>query len=233
VAEKKALLTVGFNRRFDKSFQKVHEIVKSGEIGHPCILRITNRDPEPPSKEYALSSGGMFLDMSIHDFDMARFQIGEIDEVYALGNVLVVPYMKDIDDVDTNIITLRFTNGVLGSIDNSRQAVYGYDQRLEVFCSDGVAIADNEAEHTVIMGNAAGYRSAKPPYSFIQRYIEGYIAEFRQFLNCVIEDKPVTPTGEDSRMAVLLGEAAWESFRQNRPIKVKEYAAARTISTKK
>jgi myo-inositol 2-dehydrogenase/D-chiro-inositol 1-dehydrogenase len=216
-------LQVGFNRRFDKSFQRVRDIVTSGEIGHPCILRITNRDPEPPSLEYALTSGGMFLDMSIHDFDMARYQIGEIDEVYAIGNVLVAPYLTEANDVDTNIITLRFANGVLGAIDNSRQSVYGYDQRLEVFCSNGVAIAGNEAENTVVMGNAVGYQSAKPPFSFIQRYADGYIAEVRQFIENVREDKPVSPTGHDSRMAVLLGEATWESFRQNRPISMKEF----------
>jgi myo-inositol 2-dehydrogenase/D-chiro-inositol 1-dehydrogenase len=224
VEKTKVKLQIGFNRRFDKSFQHVREIVSSGEIGHPCILRITNRDPEPPSLEYALSSGGMFLDMSIHDFDMARFQIGEIDEVYALGNVLVVPYLKQANDVDTNIITLRFSNGVIGSIDNSRQAVYGYDQRLEIFCSQGVAIAGNEAENTVVMGNTAGYRSAKPPYSFIQRYANGYIQEVRQFLQCVRDDQPVSPTGYDSRMAVLIGEAAWASLRQNQPIRMKDFA---------
>lgn len=224
VEKTKVKLQIGFNRRFDKSFQHVREIVSSGEIGHPCILRITNRDPEPPSLEYALSSGGMFLDMSIHDFDMARFQIGEIDEVYALGNVLVVPYLKQANDVDTNIITLRFSNGVIGSIDNSRQAVYGYDQRLEIFCSQGVAIAGNEAENTVVMGNTAGYRSAKPPYSFIQRYANGYIQEVRQFLQCVRDDQPVSPTGYDSRMAVLIGEAAWASIRQNQPIRMKDFA---------
>lgn len=224
VEKTKVKLQIGFNRRFDKSFQHVREIVSSGEIGHPCILRITNRDPEPPSLEYALSSGGMFLDMSIHDFDMARFQIGEIDEVYALGNVLVVPYLKQANDVDTNIITLRFSNGVIGSIDNSRQAVYGYDQRLEIFCSQGVAIAGNEAENTVVMGNTAGYRSAKPPYSFIQRYADGYIQEVRQFLQCVRDDQPVSPTGYDSRMAVLIGEAAWASIRQNQPIRMKDFA---------
>ena len=223
VGKTKVKLQIGFNRRFDKSFQRVREIVSSGEIGHPCILRITNRDPEPPSFEYVKTSGGMFLDMSIHDFDMARFQIGEIDEIYAIGSVLVEPFFKEANDVDTNIITLRFSNGVVGAIDNSRQAVYGYDQRLEVFCSNGVAIAGNEAENTVIMGNELGYRSAKPPYSFIERYADGYINEVRQFLQCVLDDRPVSPTGQDSRMAVLIGEAAWESLRQNRPISLKKF----------
>lgn len=222
IEKTKVKLQIGFNRRFDKSFQRVREIVASGEIGHPCILRITNRDPEPPSLEYAKTSGGMFLDMSIHDFDMARFQLGEIEEVYAIGNVLVAPYLKEIGDIDTDIITLRFENGAIGSIDNSRQCVYGYDQQLEVFCSNGTAFARNESENTVIVGNEVGYRSAKPPYSFIQRYADGYITEVRQFLQCVRDDKPVSPTGHDSRMAVLLGAAAWESMRQNRPVSMQE-----------
>jgi myo-inositol 2-dehydrogenase/D-chiro-inositol 1-dehydrogenase len=217
-------LQVGFNRRFDKSMKRVRDIVTSGVIGHPCILRITNRDPEPPSLEYAKSSGGMFLDMSIHDFDMARFQIGEIEEVYAIGSVLVAPYLKDIADVDIDIITLRFANGAVGAIDNSRQCVYGYDQRLEVFCSNGTANAGNEYENTVIIGDGGGYHSALLPRFFMQRYADGYISEVRQFIQCVQDDKPVSPTGQDSRMAVLLGSAAWESLRQNRPISIKEFS---------
>jgi len=165
----------------------------------------------------------MFLDMSIHDFDMARFQIGEIEEVYAIGNVLVAPYLNEIADVDIDIITLRFSNGTIGSIDNSRKCVYGYDQRLEVFCSDGTAIAGNEYENTVVMGNGGGYHSAKLPHFFIQRYADCYIDEVSQFINCVRDDKPVSPTGQDSRMAVLLGSACWESFRKNRPISMNEY----------
>ncbi|OGO10767.1 MAG: inositol 2-dehydrogenase [Chloroflexi bacterium RBG_19FT_COMBO_47_9] len=223
IEKTKVKLQVGFNRRFDRSFRRVREIVTSGDIGNPCILHLINRDPEPPSLEYARTSGGMFLDMSIHDFDMARFQIGEIEEVYAIGNVLVAPYLKEIGDVDTNIITLRFANGAVGTIDNSRQCVYGYDQRLEVFCSNGTAMAGNEYENTVVKGNGDGYHSAKLPYFFIQRYADGYINEVRQFIQCVRDDKPVSPTGQDSRMAVLLGMATWESFRQNRPISMKEF----------
>lgn len=211
-------LQVGYNRRFDKSLQRVHQVVASGEIGRPCILHITNRDPEPPSLEYARTSGGMFLDMSIHDFDMVRYQIGEVEEIYAIGNVLVTPYLKDIGDVDVDIIALKFTNGAIGTIDNSRQCVYGYDQRLEVFCSLGTAMAGNEFENTGVMGDRTGFHSAKVPYSFIERYADCYITEVRQFVQCVRDDKPVSPTGYDSRASVLLGMAAWESFHQNRPI---------------
>jgi myo-inositol 2-dehydrogenase/D-chiro-inositol 1-dehydrogenase len=216
-------LQIGFNRRFDKSFRRVKEVVASGQIGHPCLLHITNRDPDPPSHEYAASSGGMFLDMSIHDFDMARFQIGEVEEVYAIGNVLVAPYLKDLNDVDIDIITLKFKDGTLGSIDNSRKCAYGYDQRLEIFCTDGMVMADNESEHTAVMGDGVGFHAARVPYSFIQRYADGYITEVRQFLQCVRDNLPVTPTGHDSRMAVLLGTAAWQAYRQNRPISMDEF----------
>jgi myo-inositol 2-dehydrogenase/D-chiro-inositol 1-dehydrogenase len=216
-------LQIGFNRRFDKNLKRVREVVNSGQIGHPCIMHIVNRDPEPPTLEYAKTSGGMFLDMSIHDFDMARFQIGEVDEVYAIGNVLLAPYLKELGDVDIDIITLKFANGVIGSIDNSRQCAFGYDQRLEVFCSNGAANAGNEFEHTVIIGDKEGYHSAKLPHFFIQRYADCYVDEVRQFLQCVIEDKPVTPTGEDSRAAVLLGQATWESLRQNRPVSLNNF----------
>ncbi len=218
-------LQVGFNRRFDKSFRRVHEIVASGEIGRPCILHITNRDPEPPSVEYALSSGGMFLDMTIHDFDMARFQIGEIEEVYAIGSLLVAPELGLADDVDTDVVTLKFENGALGVIDNSRQAVYGYDQRLEVFCSHGTAMAKNEEESAAIKGDASGFQSARPPHSFMQRYAPCYVEEVRQFIECVREDLPTPTTGEDARLAVVLGFAAWKSLRQGRPIKLSEFSS--------
>jgi len=215
-------LQVGFNRRFDKSFRRVHEIVASGEIGKPCILRIASRDPVPPSVEYARSSGGMFLDMTIHDFDMARYQVGEIEEIYAIGNVLVAPELAQANDVDTNIVTLKFTNGAIGVIDNSRQAVYGYDQRLEVFCSNGIALAENETEDVAVKGGKDGYHSARLPYFFMNRYAACYVEEVRQFIECVRDDKPTPVGGKDGRMAVVLGYAAWKSFRENRPVKLSE-----------
>jgi myo-inositol 2-dehydrogenase/D-chiro-inositol 1-dehydrogenase len=215
-------LQVGFNRRFDKSFQHVHEIVVSGEIGRPCILRITNRDPDLPAMEFMRISGGMFLDMTIHDFDMARFQVGEIDEVYAIGSVLIEPELKEFNDTDTNVVTLKFANGAVGAIDNSRRAVYGYDQRLEVFCSNGTAMAENESENTVRKGNPQGFLAAKPPHFFMQRYAPCYVEEVRQFIECVRENKPTPTTGKDGRAAVVLGYAAGKSLRENRPVKVSE-----------
>ncbi len=215
-------LQVGFNRRFDKSFQRVHEIVKSGEIGRPCILRITNRDPDFPSMDFLRVSGGIFLDLVIHDFDMVRYQVGDVQEVYAMGHVLLNQELKEFNDVDTDVIALRFANGALGVIDNSRKAVYGYDQRLEVFCSNGTAMAGNEAETTVVKGNTDGFLSAKPPYFFMQRYAPCYVEEVRDFVQCVREDRPTPVTGTDGRAAVVLGYAAWKSVRENRPVMISE-----------
>ncbi|MGE5250528.1 MAG: inositol 2-dehydrogenase [Bacteroidota bacterium] len=215
-------LQVGFNRRFDKSYQRVHEIVGSGAIGRPCILRITNRDPDFPSMDFLRVSGGIFLDLAIHDFDMVRYQMGEVEEVYAMGGVLINPELKEFNDIDTDVVTLRFANGALGAIDNSRKAVYGYDQRLEVFCSNGTAMADNEAETTVVKGNTEGFLAAKPPYFFMQRYAPCYVEEVRQFVECVRDDKPTPTNGADGRAAVVLGYAAWKSLRENRPVKISE-----------
>jgi myo-inositol 2-dehydrogenase / D-chiro-inositol 1-dehydrogenase len=216
------LLQVGFNRRFDASFRKVRETVASGTIGRPCILHITNRDPEPPTIEYARTSGGMFLDMSIHDFDMARFQLGEVEEVFAMGSTLVVPGLKEIGDIDTDVITLRFSSGALGVIDNSRKAVYGYDQRLEVFCSEGAARAENKSNDTVLISGAEDIRTAKPPRFFMDRYTDCYVAEFQAFADCALNGKPSPVTGRDGRQAVVVALAVIQSWRENRPVRVAE-----------
>jgi len=215
-------LQVGFNRRFDKNFRKVKEIVMSGELGRPCLLKITNRDPELPSMEFLRASGGLFLDMTIHDFDMAQFQIGEVSEVYATGSVLIDNELEGFGDIDTALITLKFKDGTLGSIDNSRQSVYGYDQRLEVFCLEGTAMAENEKENMVFKGNREGFRSSRVPNSFIQRYAPCYVEEVRQFMVSVRDDLPTPVTGEDGRKAVEIGYAAWKSFHENRPVKISE-----------
>jgi myo-inositol 2-dehydrogenase/D-chiro-inositol 1-dehydrogenase len=215
-------LQVGFNRRFDKSFQRVREIVASGEIGRPCILRITNRDPDFPAMEFLRVSGGIFLDLAIHDFDMVRFQLGDVVEVYAAGGVLIEPKLNEFGDIDTDVVILKFANGAVGTIDNSRKAVYGYDQRLEVFCSNGTAMANNEVETTTVKGNTDGFLSAKLPYFFMQRYAPCYVEEVREFIECIRDDKPTPTSGADGRAAVVLGYAAWKSFRENRPVKVSE-----------
>lgn len=222
VANAGVKLQVGFNRRFDKSFKHVREMVHTGELGRPCILRITNRDPELPAIEFLKVSGGLFLDMTIHDFDMARFQIGEVEEVYAMGTVLIDPELNTFGDLDTAVVTLKFKDGTLGMIDNSRQAVYGYDQQLEVFCLEGTAKAENEIEHTAVKANREGFHSARVPHFFMQRYAPCYVDEVTQFLDCVREDRSTPTTGYDGLMAVVIGHAAWKSYHENRPVKISE-----------
>jgi myo-inositol 2-dehydrogenase/D-chiro-inositol 1-dehydrogenase len=215
-------LQVGFNRRFDKSYRKVHEVIASNEMGRPCILNITNRDPEFPSMDFLRVSGGIFLDLVIHDFDMIRYQLGDVEEIYAIGAALVKPEISEFGDLDNDIITLKFKNGAIGVINNSRHAIYGYDQRLEIFCANGTVIADNETENTVIKGVKGGFMTPPPPYFFMQRYAPCYIEEVRQFAECVRDDKPTPTTGEDGYMASALGFAAWKSFHENRPVKISE-----------
>jgi myo-inositol 2-dehydrogenase / D-chiro-inositol 1-dehydrogenase len=186
-------------------------------------LRITSRDPAPPPLAYVKVSGGLFLDMTIHDFDMARYLMGsEVTEVYAAANVLVDPEIGKAGDVDTAVITLKFANGAIGMIDNSRKAVYGYDQRVEMFGSKGVAVAQNKTPDTVVQSNADGVHSTLPMYFFVERYAEAYQAEMRSFVQAVLEDRPTLVSGLDARAPVVIGYAAKKSAEENRPVRLKE-----------
>lgn len=223
VKEADVKFQVGFNRRFDKNFQRVRDVISSGEIGEPHILRITSRDPAPPPIEYAKVSGGMFLDMTIHDFDMARYLIDdEVIEVYAVGAVRVDPKIGEIGDIDTAVITLQFQNGVLATINNSRKAVYGYDQRVEVFGAKGMVTVENLSTDTVTLTNNTGRLSANPPYFFIERYKDAYLSELRTFVQCILDDKQPPVSDMDGRAPVVMGYAALKSLRENRPVKLSE-----------
>ena len=223
VEESGVKLQIGFNRRFDPNFRRVREIVASGEIGVPHILRITSRDPGPPPIEYIKISGGIFLDMTIHDFDMARFLIGEeVVEIYAVGGVMVDPQIGEAGDIDTAIITLRFENGVIGTIDNSRKAVYGYDQRVEVFGSEGVVVISNNTPDTAVVSNASGIHAPLPLFFFIERYTEAYVAEMKEFIECIQQDTSPPVTGIDGRIPVVMGYAAKKSYQDNRPVRLSE-----------
>ncbi len=214
---------VGFNRRFDVNFMQVREAISDGEIGEPYILRITSRDPDPPPIEYVKVSGGMFLDMTIHDFDMARYLIDdEVVEVYAIGGARVNPKIGEAGDIDTGIITLRFQNGVLATIDNSRKAVYGYDQRVEVLGSKGMVSVDNPLTDTVSLSSNTGNRSANPPYFFVERYKDAYLSELQAFEKCIQVDTQPLVSGEDGRVPIVMGYAALKSLRENRPVKLSE-----------
>ena len=214
---------VGFNRRFDRNFKKVREMIAEGKIGQPHILRITSRDPAPPPAEYARVSGGMFLDMTIHDFDMARYLSGsEVVEVYAAAGVMVDPAIGEAGDIDTAVITLKFANGAIGTIDNSRKAVYGYDQRVEVFGSGGMAAVANNTPNSSVYSNADGVVSEKPLYFFLERYMDSFIAEMQDFIEAIREDKPTPVNAIDGRKPVVIAMAANKSIKENRPVKLSE-----------
>ena len=222
----KVKLQVGFNRRFDPNFRRVRDLVAAGKVGQPHLLRITSRDPGPPPLEYVKASGGIFLDMTIHDFDMARFLMGsEVEEIYAAGAVLVDPQIGKLGDLDTALITLRFSSGAIGAIDNSRKAVYGYDQRVEVFGSAGMAAAANETPDRHSFSNAEGVHGPLPLYFFLERYLESYRAELQAFVDCVLQDKAPPVTGLDGRIPVVMGLAARKSATENRPVRLSEIAA--------
>lgn len=223
VAEAGVKLQVGFNRRFDPNFRKVREMIAAGKIGQPQILRITSRDPAPPPVSYVRVSGGLFLDMTIHDFDMARFLVGsEVRELYATGAVMVDPAIGEAGDIDTAVVTLTFANGVIGTIDNSRQAVYGYDQRVEVFGSEGmVAVANNQPD-THVYANAEGIHASLPYYFFLERYMDSYIAEMQAFIAAIRDGEQPPVTGEDGRAPVVIGLAAQKSLREKRPVALAE-----------
>jgi myo-inositol 2-dehydrogenase/D-chiro-inositol 1-dehydrogenase len=216
-------LMIGFNRRFDRNFMRCYESVASGQIGEPQIVKITSRDPAPPPIEYIKVSGGIFLDMTIHDWDMARFQAGsEVEEVYATGAILIDPEIEKAGDIDTAVAVLKFRNGALGIIDNTRQAVYGYDQRVEVFGSKGCVVADNEATNTVRIYTAECTNIDKIPYFFMERYIESYSNELISFFECLSKDIKPKPDGEDGLQNVLVALAAQKSYEENRPVKISE-----------
>lgn len=213
---------VGFNRRFDRNFKHVHEVVQNGGIGNVQIVKVTSRDPEAPPLSYVKVSGGIFVDMTIHDFDMVRYLSGsEVEEVSAVGACLVNPEIGQAGDVDTCIITLKFANGALGVIDNSRQAVYGYDQRIEVFGSKGCITADNETPNNTTLYTADGVQKEKPLWFFLERYNDAFIAEENSFVDACLNGTDTVVGAFDGLQPVLIAIAAKESCEKGGvPVKV-------------
>ena len=217
-------MQVGFNRRFDSNFMRVKKAVETGEIGTPNIFHIVSRDPFPPPLTYLRPSGGVFLDMMIHDFDMARFLMGEVEEVYASGAVLVDPGFAAEDDFDTAIAMLRFESGAIGTIDNSRKSTFGYDQRVEILGSKGKIEAGNRYSNEVTVSSDACVYTDLPHNFFMQRYPESFALELQKFVEAVLEDKPVPVSGADSRVPVVMALAARKSVDERRPVKLAEVA---------
>lgn len=214
-------LQIGFNRRFDANYRRVRQAIVDGEIGQPELLHIVSRDPAPPPLDYIRRSGGLFLDMMIHDFDMARFLIGsEVTEVYTVAGVRVDPAIGAAGDLDTAVVVLTFANGTIGTIDNSRRAVYGYDQRVEVFGSGGAIVIGNDYPNTAIVSTRKSVRRDLPQNFFVDRYMASYRAELEAFVAAVLDDRPTPVTGDDGRAPVVLGLAARQSHDERRPVRL-------------
>lgn len=212
---------VGFNRRFDHNFRRLREVVQSGQVGDPHIIHIFSRDPAPPSVDYIKTSGGLFNDMMIHDFDMVRYLSGyDVVEVTAHGAVLIDPAIGEAGDIDTAVVTLRLSNGAIAVIDNSRQAVYGYDQRAEVFGSKGQVLSQNDKPSTVQVSTADLVTTDKIPYFFLTRYTGAFIDQFTSFIESVTENKPVLVDAIDGLRAVEIAQAAAKSLREGVTVKL-------------
>jgi myo-inositol 2-dehydrogenase / D-chiro-inositol 1-dehydrogenase len=219
-------LQVGFNRRFDSNFLRVRQAVASGEIGTPSLMHIISRDPAPPPMAFVRTSGGIFRDMMIHDFDMARYLLGdEVEEIYAAGGVLVEPGFKAEDDLDTALVVLHFRSGAIGTIDNSRKAVFGYDQRVEILGSKGKIASENRFANEVVVSGEKSVYTDLPLNFFMQRYTESFALELQLFVQAVLEDKATPVTGDDARVPVVMALAARKSYDEHRPVKLKEISA--------
>ena len=232
VASAGVKLQIGFNRRFDANFARVRRAVETGEIGVPRLMHIVSRDPAPPPISYVKVSGGMFFDMTIHDFDMARFLVGdEVEEIFVSGGVMVDPAIGAAGDLDTAVIVMRFRSGVIGTIDNCRQAAYGYDQRVEILGSLGSIATGNNYPNQAVVSTGSEVRQDLPLNFFMERYRESFAAELRCFVDAVIQDKPTPVTGEDGRIPVVMGLAARKSYEEGRPVKLAEVAESRRVPT--
>ncbi|GBQ65697.1 myo-inositol 2-dehydrogenase [Ameyamaea chiangmaiensis NBRC 103196] len=216
---------MGFNRRFDPSFEAVRRRLEAGEIGRLEQVIITSRDPSPPPPAYIRVSGGLFRDMTIHDFDMSRFIAGNIVDVSATGGCLVDPEIGALGDIDSAMITMKSATGALVHINNSRRAVYGYDQRLEVFGSDGLLLAKNRHE-TTVEASGTGFTGRADPAApfFLERYSEAYRAEIARFVTCIRDETPFPVTLDDGIAALRLAQAAQESLASSKTVTIDDRA---------
>jgi myo-inositol 2-dehydrogenase / D-chiro-inositol 1-dehydrogenase len=223
VEEEGVSLMLGFNRRFDPEFRKIRSLVEEGAVGETRIIKITSRDPGPPPISYIKVSGGMFLDMTIHDFDMARYISGKkVREVYARAAVKVDPAIGEAGDVDTAVIILTFEDDSLAVIDNCRKAAYGYDQRLEVFGSGGMAMSENNFPNHHKLYTEKGVTGDLPLYFFLERYDVSYNREIREFIDALSSGSGMPVGGEDGLLSIAIGLAAKKSVEENRPVRLDE-----------
>jgi len=210
---------IGFNRRFDTNFGALKQALTAGEIGKAELLSITSFDPAPPPVAYIKVSGGIFRDMMIHDFDMANFIMGSAPvSITATASSIVDPEIGVAGDFDTAIVTLRYEGGELAVIKNSRRAVYGYDQRVELLGSKGLLQAQNMLENTVVKSGIHGVTGAKPTYFFLERYMQAYKAEWSAFVSAITEGAAVPVTLSDGVLALAMAEAATKSAKTGQPV---------------
>ena len=214
-------IMIGFNQRFDNNFSKVKDEISNGKIGELYNLHIISRDPEPPPISYIKKSGGLFRDMTIHDFDMARFIMSsEVVEVFAYGNCLIDSAIGDAGDIDSATVLLKFENGAMATIENSRQASYGYDQRLEVFGSKGVIRVENPLKSDLKILTESGTKTDRHLDFFMERYKSSYLEEIKCFINALNTGEKMPVNGEDGLKAMIIAEAANKSLLENRPVKI-------------
>lgn len=231
VQENNVKLQIGFNRRFDKHFGEIKEQVVKGTIGEPHLIKISSRDPQPPPEEYVRKSGGMFIDMTIHDFDMVRFLSGcEVEDVTVKAHNLVDPMFGKYNDVDTAVLVLTLENDAIAVIDNSRQAVYGYDQRIEVFGSQGAVETSNETETNIKILTKDHVKLDQPKFFFLERYEEAYKNEIVAFAKSIKEEKEVSSSGIDGIKAEVLAIAAQKSLEENRTVRIDELGVSKILS---
>jgi myo-inositol 2-dehydrogenase/D-chiro-inositol 1-dehydrogenase len=217
-------LQLGFNRRYDRSHRALREAVRAGEIGALELLTITSRDPGLPPLPYLKVSGGIFRDMTIHDFDLARFILGEdrIEEVYATGSIMVEQRLRELGDVDTAMVVMKAASGALVHINNSRRAVYGYDQRVEAFGAKGMVQSDNLRASTLTRSDATATDAKEPLLNFfMQRYMQAYLDELSEFIDVAAGKKQPTADFEDGRCALILANAAWEALRTGNSVRIR------------
>ena len=221
VARAGTALMVGFNRRFDPSFAAVQRRLASGEVGALELLSIVSRDPAPPPPSYIAQSGGLFRDMMIHDLDLARFLLGEEPvELFAAASCLIDPAIGAAGDVDTAAVTLKTASGRIAQISNSRRAVYGYDQRIEAHCAGGLLRAGNQRATSVELATGKGFTTDPALPFFLERYADAYRAELDAFVDAVATGTPPSPSGAEGLAALLLADAAEESARTGRAVRV-------------
>jgi len=221
VEENSVKFQIGFNRRFDHNFARVKKYINDGDAGKLYFVNITSRDPDAPPISYVKVSGGMFMDMTIHDFDMARFLAGsEVKEVYAKGAVFVNPEIGAAGDIDSAVIVLTFENGVIATINNCRKAVYGYDQRVEVFGSKGSVEISNDTPSTAVLSTESGIVSEKPLHFFMDRYTQSYVEEILQFIAAVTANADTPTNMNDGLKSVEIAQAAKKSLETGAPVRI-------------